>query len=633
MVEGGRVLSLELGWLPSCAVWDSSMQRMRTLEGETGWELLIELARYRLDFLQTAHLDRLMQRLVKNGGCPPSLTPIRLALLGSSTLKHLVPGIRIAGLRRGLCVEVFEGDYGLYWQELLDPSSRLYQFAPEFICFAFDASHLLEISGGEVSVALERMRTCWKVSSGAFGCSVIQQTALPVYPDLLGNNEHRLLDSPGQFIERLNQELGSAADAASAHLLAVHRYASRDGLSQWHDPSLWLRARQDVHPRASVLYGDLLVRLIAAQRGRSAKCLVLDLDNTLWGGVVGDDGLNGILLGQGDPVGEAFLTFQRYVLDLKKRGIILAVCSKNDDKTARAPFRSRSEMLLKEEDIACFVANWNDKASNLREIASTLNIGTDALVFVDDNPFERNFVRKVIPEVIVPELPVDPALYVDCVAGAGYFEGLSLTADDRQRAEQYKANIEREALRTTTSDLSGYLRSLDMELLWGRFDESGMSRVVQLLNKTNQFNLTTKRYSEADARDLLADDRVLTWQIRLRDRFGDNGVVSLLIARGNATGGLEVDTWLMSCRVLGRQVEEAALNLLVSDARRLGYRRVIGEYRPTAKNAMVKDMYRRFGFALLGMDESGSTRWALPVDTFEPRTTYIRVLEASNAGT
>jgi FkbH-like protein len=341
--------------------------------------------------------------------------------------------------------------------------------------------------------------------------------------------------------------------------------------------------------------------------------------------------LQGIVLGQGSAVGEAYVAFQRYAQRLKDRGIILAVCSKNDEANARAPFEEHPEMVLKRNDIACFVANWEDKASNLRYIAKTLNIGIDSLVFADDNPFERNLVRQELPEVAVPELPEDPALYVDCIAGAGYFEGLALSAEDCERANQYLANAEREQLRNSATDMQGYLKTLKMEMHWKPFDELGLQRIVQLINKTNQFNLTTRRYDEAEVRSLMKDRRVLTWQVRLKDRFGDNGIIALLIGKLSSDNDLEMDTWLMSCRVLGRQVEEACLNLVADGARSLGAGRVAGEYRPTPKNGMVSDFYPRMGF-IQGESTAESTRWALEVDAFTPRRCEIAVLEEVHAG-
>jgi FkbH-like protein len=288
-------------------------------------------------------------------------------------------------------------------------------------------------------------------------------------------------------------------------------------------------------------------------------------------------------------------------------------------------------MVLKRSDIACFVANWEDKASNLRHIAKTLNIGTDALVFVDDSPFERNLVRQELPEVSVPEMPEDPALYVQCLAAAGYFEGVVLTEEDRKRAAEYGANAERESLRQSSTDMQGYLRGMQMEMSCKPFDLFGLQRIVQLINKTNQFNLTTRRYAEEEVKALLSDRNARTWQIRLGDRFGDNGLIAALIGMLNEHGDLVMDTWLMSCRVLGRQVEEASLNLVVEEAKNIGANRIIGIYRPTAKNGMVSDHYARLGFSHLETDSAGNSHWQLDVKMYKPRETHIKVLEDARA--
>jgi FkbH-like protein len=293
-------------------------------------------------------------------------------------------------------------------------------------------------------------------------------------------------------------------------------------------------------------------------------------------------------------------------------------------------------MILRREEIASFAANWTDKASNLRAIAEQLNIGLDAIVFADDNPFERNIVRRELPMVAVPELPADPALYANCIAAAGYFEGVRLTTEDRLRTRQYQANAERAAARASTTDLEGYLRSLDMELRWRRFDAVGLPRIVQLINKTNQFNLTTRRITEEEATAMMADPRLLTLQVRLLDRFGDNGMIAVVIGRLAATGSADptadmlpadllIETWLMSCRVLGRGVEEATLGLIAAEAARLGADRLIGEYRPTAKNGMVREHYPRLGFAPLSETSDGVTRWALPLRDFVAKPVCMRI--------
>jgi FkbH-like protein len=452
---------------------------------------------------------------------------------------------------------------------------------------------------------------------------------LPISHPLMGMNERRLPGSVAYMVDRLNWRMAELADDAGVDILDLNRAIIRDGLSVWHDPVLWHRAKAEISPMAAPAYGDLAMRLIAAQQGRSAKCLVLDLDNTLWGGVIGDDGLEGLRLGQGSAVGEAYVAFQNYVRALARRGVILAVCSKNDEDNARSPFEKHPDMVLKLEDIACFVANWSDKAGNIRHIAERLNIGVDSLVFVDDNPFERNIVRRELPAVAVPELPEDPAFYAQCIADAGYFEALRVTAEDFERGGQYRANIAREDLRASHTDLDGYLKSLNMELRWQPFDRVGLQRIVQLINKTNQFNLTTRRYTEADVLAIMNTPGALTLQLRLLDSFGDNGIIGIVIGKP-VDRSIWLDTWLMSCRVLGRQVEEATMNLVAAQARQLGAVRLVGEYIPTKKNGMVRDHYQKLKFENVESKDDGATVWGLGVLEYKPFDTFISLTRSAS---
>jgi FkbH-like protein len=618
----------QLYWLPEKADFSGELSALGAEASMETWRSLCALAGNRLDFTMTARLDRACQKRFGQGTTPPVETkPVRLAILGSATTEHLVPGIRVAGMRRNLWVETFTGHYGQYMQELLDPTSALHQFKPNEVLFVFDAGHFFgsqtPLAHGASSEAVleeigEKLKGLWRAAQEHFGCHVIQQTLLPLAPTLLGENEHRQPLSQHRLTIQLNERLHALADESGVDLLSLDRRVALDGVSAWHDPLLWNKAKQEISPLAGPVYGDLVGRILAAAQGRSAKCLVLDLDNTLWGGVIGDDGLEGIKLGQGSPAGEAFLAIQRYALGLSKCGVILAVCSKNDEANAFLPFDQHPEMPLKRSDIACFVANWDDKASNLREIARRLNIGIDSLVFVDDNPFERNQVRKEVPTVAVPELPEDPALYPRCLADAGYFEMLRLTTDDLNRAEQYQVNLKREEFKRSASDMDGYLESLQMELHWSPFTPVDLQRVVQLINKTNQFNLTTRRYTEAEVVAVLKDPGTSTLQLRLLDRFGDNGIIAVLIGRTEDAGTLFIDTWLMSCRVLGRGVEEATLELIVNEARRLGAHQIVGEYRPTAKNGMVSGHYAKLGFSPLDDSPEGMTRWKLDTKDFSP---------------
>jgi FkbH-like protein len=620
-----------LTWLPELPDWRDLLKQAAS-GGPDAWAALLRVARSRLDFVRTNRVDAVLAA----HPAPDVLgKPVRLAILGSCTLTQLHAGIRVAGLRRALGVTIYEADFGQYWQELTDPHSALHEFQPNTVLFALDAHHLAAgvhagLTAADVDAALaevlDRIRDCWR-RAAQFGGQVIHQTPLPLHPSLLGNNEIRLAGSKASFIARINAALRPMAAQDGVDLVALDDRAARDGLAAWHDVGLWHRAKQEISPAAAPLYGDLVARVFAAKQGRSAKCLVLDLDNTLWGGVIGDDGLDGIVLGQGSALGEAFTAFQDYARELSRRGVILAVCSKNDEANALEPFDKHPEMLLKREDIASFVANWSDKAANIKAIAAELNIGLDSLVFVDDNPFERTLVRQELPMVAVPEVGDDPTDFPAILADAGYFEALTVTDEDRERSGQYQGNRLREALRSSTTDLPSYLRSLDMRLVWRPFDRIGLARTVQLINKTNQFNLTTRRYTEADVQAVMDDAQAIGLQLRLLDRFGDNGIIAIIIGKMRNRDELLIDTWLMSCRVLGRQVEPTTLNLIAAQAKLLGASRLIGEYLPTKKNGMVKDHYARLGFQVVETAANDASRAVLDLAEFVPAETFIDVTE------
>jgi FkbH-like protein len=642
-------LNLELDWLPQRADWQQALDEAKLLEHPAALEHYRLLANTQMDFARTVKLDRAVQKCLGRGGVPAGWTAVRLALLGSSTLTQLVPGIRVAGMRRGLLIEVYEAPYGTYRQELTDPASGLHAFRPTVVLLALDARHLVGM-GGEQN-ALEAMRACWRMAREALACAVVQQTVLPVFSPLLGNQEHRFSGSPAFLVDQINAAMRTAADEDGVSLLALDAFARDDGLRRWYDAGLWHRAKQEVHPAMSPLYGEQVARVLSALVGQSRKCLVLDLDNTLWGGVIGDDGLEGIELGQGGATGEAYLEFQRYAKGLLERGVVLAVCSKNDEANALLPFGQHPEMALRRADIACFVANWEDKATNLRRIARELNLGLDALVFVDDNPAERGLVRRELPMIAVPEMPEDPAEYVRVLAAAGYFEGLGVTDEDRQRVAQYAANAQREAGRAAAAegaatDLQSYLAGLRMELLWRPFDLAGRARIVQLINKTNQFNLTTRRVVDEEIARTTARADMLALQFRLKDTYGDNGMIGIVLCEpatperlaleGFASSNvgaadLYIDTWLMSCRVLGRQVEEAMMNVVAAQALARGVRRIFGHYIPTTKNAMVREHYERMGFELVETNAGGATLWVLDVETYQAHATQIACLEGELA--
>jgi FkbH-like protein len=623
----------DLHWLPTVSDW---RPRLRAFSESPTWETAVALANARLSFVLVTALDEAVRRAFPQAPAGLATKPARLAVLGSATLTHLLSAIRVAGLRRGLWVETYENDFGQYQQELADPDSELHAFKPTAVLLSLDAYHLTagvtagmdsETADAALTEIKDRIRETWRLARDAFRCPIIQQAALPVHLPVLGNNEHRLPGSRLRFTARLNEALRAMAEEEGVDILAVDDRAARDGIAKWHDTALWHRSKQEISPIAAPLYGDLVGRWLAAKQGRSFKCLVMDLDNTMWGGVIGDDGLEGIALGQGSALGEAYVAFQEYAREQSRRGVILAVCSKNDEANAVEPFEKHPDMVLKRADIASFVANWSNKADNIRTIAQELNIGLDALVFIDDNPFERNLVRQELPMVAVPEVGEDPTGYPLALADAGYFEGLSVTDEDRERTSQYQGNKARDALKASVTDLPSYLRGLEMQLVWKRFDRIGLQRIVQLINKSNQFNLTTRRYTDEDVIAVMADPDAFGLQLRLLDRFGDNGIIAIVIGRLQANKDVTIDTWLMSCRVLGRQVEPTTLNLIAQEAVKLGARRLVGEYIPTKKNGMVKDHYAKLGFTVMETDPSGGNRNMLDLERYTPAETFIHVVE------
>jgi FkbH-like protein len=562
-----------------------------------------------------------------------SVLTLKLAILSSATTEHLLAGLRVAGARHNIALQIYTHAYGSALQELNDPESGLAAFHPDVVLISYPYAHLFgaralartpEAVEDQLFFASSVLRNLRDLVREKFGSAIIQQAVLPTVLPLVGNHEFQLPGSPARLVVQLNQRLREQAAAEKFSVLAIDDVVANDGLAAWHDRALWHRAKQEISPGANLAYGELVLQVIDAQRGRAAKCLVLDLDNTLWGGVIGDDGLDGIKLGQGSGVGESFVAFQTYAKQLSERGIILAVCSKNDEENALLPFLKHPEMVLRREDISCFVANWNDKASNLREIARQLNIGVDALVFCDDNPFEREQVRSALPEVRVPELPEDPAFYADAVAAAGYFESVSLTADDFSRVEQYKLNAEREKLKSASGNIDDYLRSLEMELKWVSGDLVNLERITQLINKTNQFNLTTQRYDLAQVQAMMTNPDTLVLSYRLLDRLGDNGIICIII--GHKSGAeMLIDSWLMSCRVLGRGVEKATLGVLAQAAALLGVERLRGSYIPTPKNKMVADHYEKLGFSPAGEEAGGVTGWTLDLAGYAMPDLFIKI--------
>ena len=624
-----------LDWLPSPLDFTAQLRdAVRAGSTTEGIGRLIALSQCRLGFLETIQLNRAMDAISPQAS--ETLPHDRLAILGSATVDHLAPAIRVAALRRHLWIDIHCGGYGQYRQDIIDPGSTLRGFAPQTILFSISAMHAVsDVEPAATADEVDRLiggvigelKSLWRRARQDFGAAIIHQSFLNVTEPLFGSFDRLVPGSPWRVVERLNHFLAEAASAEGVALLDIARASQRDGQDSWFDASRMLQAKQEIAPQSAPMYGELLARILGAQRGKSKKCLVLDLDNTLWGGVLGDDGMNGLVLGQGSAAGEAYLGVQRYARQLKDRGIILAVCSKNDPVAAEEVFASHTEMILRRSDIAAFIANWDDKVQNLEAIARQLNIGLDSLVLLDDNPVERARVREALPAVAVPELPDDVAGFVRRLADAGYFEAISLTAEDQQRAAHYSQNAERESLRGSAQSIEEFLRGLEMFVQYEPFASVDFPRVTQLINKTNQFNPTTRRYSTERIVNHLSKAGAISLQFRLRDRFGDNGLVSAMIMLPveGAVGCVEIDTWVMSCRVFGRQLEYEAMNIAVETARRSGIQEIIATYVPTPKNTVIRDLYAKLGFRASNVANQieGTSRWSLPLSEYTPCATHI----------
>lgn len=613
-------LYAELQWLPKPP--DDFSQQCRDIlehDGDLGTALQ-GLATHALDENRLVRLAKCIARAKAADRSLKPLVPFKLGLVSNATSHLAVPALIASALRHGILLEVVEADYGQVMQEALDPRATIHRAKPDAVLLAIDHRGLPLQNGA--TAALGFLDT---IRAGIRGNGLCIVQTVPRPPELLfGNLDLAVGETLRHTVEALNSGIGQSFGGTPDVLFDVAALAETVGLAEWHDPTLWNMAKLPFAGRFLPLYAEQVARLVAALRGKSRKCLVLDLDNTLWGGVIGDDGLEGIVLGEGDATGEAHLAVQRAALALRERGVVLAVSSKNEDAIARLPLQKHPEMLLKEEHIAVFQANWQDKASNIQAIAKELSLGVDAMVLLDDNPAERALVRRLLPQAAVPELPPDPALYARTLLAAGYFEAIAFSAEDRKRADFYQDNARRANLERAAGGLEAYLASLNMVIDFRPFDEAGRARITQLINKSNQFNLTTRRYTDAEVKAAEHDPDCFTLQVRLSDTFGDNGMISVIICRREGRTW-DVDTWLMSCRVLGRKVERAVLQEITRQAREQGIEQLKGTYRPTERNKLVENHYADLGFSLVARGADGSTSWALNVADVEEMALPMQV--------
>jgi FkbH-like protein len=609
-----------LSWLPAAP--PDFRQRCNDLPMSAGsvGRAIAELARYSLDESQLKLLAKAIARLQTNRTDLAPLTPFRLGILGNGTLDLLTAALTASAARFGIALECVTADYDQVLQPATTANSALHAARPDAVLLSIDyrglpwrlGSESAEGAEAEITGAVGYLATIRSAIRAHSNVPCIIQTLAPPAESLFGSLDRVVPGTVRCMIDSFNKQIIASVLGTQDILLDVASIAATVGLAEWHSPTQWNLAKLPFAAEFLPLYADHVGRLIGAFRGKSRRCLILDLDNTLWGGVIGDDGLEGIQLAQGDGTGEAFLSVQRLAMELRARGVVLAVCSKNNEDVAREAFQ-HPEMMLKLDQIAIFQANWNDKATNIKAIAEELSLGLDAMVFLDDNPVERGLVRRILPEVAVPELPDDPALYARTLAAAGYFETIVYSPEDRARADFYQDNARRIALKNQAGDVNEYLASLDMTIIFQPFDAAGRPRISQLINKSNQFNLTTRRYSELEVAE--AAKNCFTMQVRLADRFSDNGMISVVICREVDRGRWEIEIWLMSCRVLGRGVEGMVLREILINARKHGIRKLTGVYRPTARNSMVQDHYPKLGFTPAGTAGDGATLWEMMTDS------------------
>ena len=561
---------------------------------------------------------------------PADLPAIKVALTGDTATQFLATAIRGTGAERGYQIDLFEAEYNQVERQFLDPSSELYQTDADFIVL-FQSTHKL---GEKHSLLSPSQQESLAEERLAFVASVCENPMLASkkiiclnYPEIedtvFGSYATKVTSSFTYQVRKLNMGLMDLSQRyANLFICDIAGLQNKLGRDMMFAPNVYVSTEMVLSIDALPYVASRVMDIICAIKGQFKKCLILDLDNTVWGGVIGDDGLEGIQLGHGLGIGKAFTEFQMWVKKLKQRGVIICVASKNNEETAKEPFEKHPDMVLKLEDIAVFQANWETKVDNIRTIQRILNIGFDSMVFLDDNPFERNIVRENIPGITVPELPQDPGEYLEYLYSLNLFETASYSQADKDRTKQYQVEAQRVSLQKTFSNEADFLKSLDMTSVVSGFNKFNTPRVAQLSQRSNQFNLRTVRYTEADIEALGQDPDVIDLSFTLEDKFGDNGLIAVIIMKKQDEETLFIDTWFMSCRVLKRGMEDFTLNTMVEAAREKGYRRIIGEYLPTPKNKMVENHYPCLGFQKL--EGTPTAQYVLDVEQYQPRENYIK---------
>lgn len=547
-----------------------------------------------------------------------------LAVLGNCATQHLATAIKGYAYEEQIGLDVFDADYNQIEAQIMDNSSELNEKQPEFTLFWLCTQKLYEQfckteNPSEFAQnAMLRIQQYWETLNSHFKTNILQFNFTQTDDRVFGNFGNKTQDSFIYQIRKLNYLLmEKCQEYKNVFVIDIDYLQQLYGSAVLEDKKLYYIAKMPVSTKLLPQVAHQVVDVMKAIKGKIKKCVILDLDNTLWGGVIGDDGLENIQIGE-LGLGHAFTEFQMWLKELKKRGIILAVCSKNEENIAKEPFEKHPEMVLRMEDISMFVANWEDKATNIKMIQSTLNIGMDSIVFIDDNPFERNLVSSMIPDITVPDLPQDPSLYLEYIKDLNLFETASYSEADKVRTKQYQEEVGRAKLQKTFESFDDYLESLEMIAQVKPFDKFHYSRIAQLTQRSNQFNLRTIRYTEQEIEKIAADDSYITLYFTLKDKFGDYGLISVVIMDREDNDTLFVSEWLMSCRVLKRGMEEFIVDSIVKCAKENGYKKVVGEYNRTPKNNMVSDIYPRMGF-----EKVSESKFEVNVEEYKEHKTFI----------
>ena len=554
-----------------------------------------------------------------------------IAILGGSTTSEVKNILELFLLENGIKPNFYESEYNKYYEDALFGTDKLDEFNPDVIYVHTTSQNITkfpEINDGPQDIddllisEIQRYKSVWD-GLARFDCAIIQNNFDYTENRSLGNLDCYDIHGKTYFINKLNVEFSLCGrEMRNLYINDINYLSSYIGLRYWFDKSLWHQAKYALSMESIPELVFSISKIINSIFGKSKKCLVLDLDNTCWGGVIGDDGLHGIHIGNETAVGESYTAFQKYAKELKERGTTLAVCSKNDFVNAKEGF-SHPESILRFEDFTSFKANWGLKHQNIQDIATEINIGIDSLVFIDDNPVERDIVFSQIPSVSVPNVGADVVNFISHIDRNGYFEPTSLSQDDLNRNLYYKDNKKRVSEQAKFLSYAEFLGSLKMTAEIKSFSKIYFQRITQLINKTNQFNLTTKRYTAGEIESIVSSDDYITVYGKLTDRYGDNGLVAISIGRVEDRN-CHIDLWLMSCRVLKRHMEFAVLDEFVRKCRAKNISQIIGYYYKSAKNNMVADLYGEFGFNLVGKNNEDSI-WKLDIRTYEYKNNLIVV--------